>query len=87
MEPEEMMGTSGFGTKAVHAGQAPDVATGSIIPPVYLTSTYVQEAPGRHCGYEYGRVSNPTRTALELNLAALEGAQFCCAFASRYGRC
>ena len=82
MEPEEMMGRSGFGTKAVHAGQAPDVATGSIIPPVYLTSTYVQQAPGRHCGYEYGRVSNPTRTALELNLAALEGAQFCCAFAS-----
>lgn len=72
----------GFGTRAVHAGQEPDKATGAIVPPVYLTSTYVQEAPGRHQGHEYGRVSNPTRSALETNLAALEGADHCSAFGS-----
>ncbi|HLA64149.1 MAG TPA: aminotransferase class I/II-fold pyridoxal phosphate-dependent enzyme, partial [Rhodothermales bacterium] len=64
----------GFGTRAVHAGQHPDPSTGAIMTPVYLTSTYVQDAPGDHLGYEYARVSNPTRTALEANLAALEGA-------------
>jgi cystathionine beta-lyase/cystathionine gamma-synthase len=72
----------GFGTLAVHAGQHPDPATGAIMTPVYLTSTYVQEAPGVHQGYEYARVSNPTRTALEGNLAALEGAAHGVAFAS-----
>ena len=72
----------GFGTQAVHAGQTPDKATGAIMTPVYQTSTYVQEAPGVHKGYEYGRVSNPTRTALEKNLAALEGAEHGVAFAS-----
>jgi cystathionine beta-lyase/cystathionine gamma-synthase len=72
----------GFGTRAVHAGQRPDPATGAIMTPVYLTSTYVQEAPGVHKGYEYARVSNPTRTALEENLAALEGAAHGVAFAS-----
>src|SRR5690606_17213580 len=72
----------GFGTRAVHAGQHPDPATGAIMTPVYLTSTYVQEAPGEHHGYEYARVSNPTRTALEGNLAALEGAAHGIAFSS-----
>lgn len=75
-------GAPGFGTRAVHAGQHPDPATGAIMTPVYLTSTYVQEAPGEHHGYEYARVSNPTRTALEGNLAALEGAAHGIAFAS-----
>ena len=73
---------SGFGTRAVHAGQEPDKATGAVVPPVYFTSTYVQEAPGSHQGHEYGRVSNPTRSALETNLAALEGADHCSAFGS-----
>ena len=72
----------GFGTRAVHAGQHPDPSTGAIMTPVYLTSTYVQEAPGAHQGYEYARVSNPTRTALEQNLAALEGAAHGIAFSS-----
>ncbi len=72
----------GFATRAVHAGQEPDPATGSVVPPVYLTSTYVQHAPGRHKGYEYGRVANPTRSALETSVAALEGAAYCSAFGS-----
>lgn len=72
----------GFGTLAVHAGQEPDPSTGAIMPPIYQTSTYVQKAPGEHYGYEYARVSNPTRTALEGNLAALEGARHAVAFAS-----
>jgi len=72
----------GFGTLAVHAGQEPDPSTGAIMPPIYQTSTYVQKAPGEHFGYEYARVSNPTRTALEGNLAALEGARHAVAFAS-----
>ncbi|MDX1531141.1 MAG: cystathionine gamma-synthase [Rhodothermales bacterium] len=63
-----------FATRAVHAGQEPDPTTGAIMTPVYLTSTYVQAAPGEHKGHEYGRVTNPTRSALEANLAALEGA-------------
>ena len=57
--------SEGFGTRAIHAGQGPDPTTGAIITPVYLTSTYVQEAPGQHKGYEYSRGANPTRTALE----------------------
>ncbi len=71
-----------FGTLAVHAGQEPDPTTGAIMTPVYLTSTYVQAAPGEHLGHEYARVSNPTRTALEKNLAALEGAAHGVCFAS-----
>ena len=74
-----------FATKAVHAGQQPDPATGAIMPPVYLTSTYVQAAPGEHKGYDYSRAGNPTRTALEGNLAALESARFATAFASGMG--
>ncbi len=71
-----------FGTRAVHAGQEPDPSTGAIMTPVYLTSTYVQAAPGDHQGHEYARVSNPTRSALEANLASLEGADQGICFAS-----
>ena len=63
----------GFSTRAIHAGQSPDPATGAVIVPIYATSTYVQEEIGKHKGYEYSRLSNPTRTALEENLASLEG--------------
>src|SRR5262245_60221750 len=69
-------------TLAIHAGQSPDPTTGAIMPPVYQTSTYVQAAPGEHKGYEYARTQNPTREALERNLAALEGARHGVAFAS-----
>lgn len=71
-----------FDTLAIHAGQAPDPTTGAIMTPVYFTSTYVQDGPGEHKGYEYSRTKNPTRTALEACLAALEGAKFGAAFAS-----
>lgn len=71
-----------FATKAIHSGQPPDVATGAIMTPIYLSSTFVQEAPGRHKGYEYSRTANPTRTALEKNLASLEGGKYGLAFAS-----
>ncbi len=71
-----------FGTLAIHAGQEPDPSTGSIMTPIHQTSTYVQSSPGEHLGYEYARVSNPTRTALEGNLAALEGARHGICFAS-----
>jgi cystathionine beta-lyase/cystathionine gamma-synthase len=63
----------GFATKAIHAGQEPDPETGAVTVPIYPTSTYVQEELGKNKGYEYARVSNPTRTRLEENLAALEG--------------
>ena len=66
-------GKSGFATKAIHVGQEPDSATGAVSVPIYATSTYVQEEIGKHKGYEYARVSNPTRDRLETNLAALEG--------------
>ena len=72
----------GFATKAIHAGQDPDPATGATIVPIYQTSTYTQEAPGRHKGYEYSRSGNPTRAALEECVAALEGGEFGLAFAS-----
>ena len=71
-----------FSTKAIHAGQPPDPSTGSIMMPVHLTSTYVQEGLGKRKGYEYSRISNPTRTALELNLAALENGKHGIAFGS-----
>ena len=72
----------GFSTVAIHAGQRPDPTTGAIMTPVFLTSTYVQEELGKSKGYEYSRVSNPTRTALEQNIAALEGGTEGMAFAS-----
>ncbi|MBI4459581.1 MAG: aminotransferase class I/II-fold pyridoxal phosphate-dependent enzyme, partial [Acidobacteria bacterium] len=72
----------GFSTDAIHAGQDPDPSTGAVVVPIYQTSTYVQEELGKHKGYEYSRTGNPTRTALERNMAALEGGQSALAFAS-----
>lgn len=72
----------GFSTTAIHAGQEPDPTTGAVTVPIYQTSTYAQEGLGRHKGYEYARTQNPTRFALERNVAALEGARFGYAFAS-----
>lgn len=72
----------GFSTDAIHVGQEPDPATGAIVVPIYQTSTFVQEELGKHKGYEYARTSNPTRAALECNLAALERGRFGFAFAS-----
>jgi len=69
-------------TLAIHAGIEPDPSTGAIMTPIYQTSTYVQEEPNQHRGYDYSRSGNPTRTALENNIAALEGAQYGMAFAS-----
>src|ERR1051325_8841540 len=63
----------GLGTLAIHAGQSPDPTTGAIMTPIYATSTYVQESPGKHKGYEYSRTQNPTRMAYEACVAALEG--------------
>src|SRR5215207_3733065 len=72
----------GFSTIAIHAGNEPDAATGAVSVPIYQTSTYAQEGLGKHKGYEYARTQNPTRSALEKNIAALEGARFGYAFAS-----
>ena len=72
----------GFATDAIHPGQEPDPATGAIIVPIYQTSTFVQEELGKHKGYEYARTGNPTRAALEKNLACLERGRFAFAFAS-----
>ncbi len=74
-----------FATKAIHAGQEPDPVTGAIMTPIYQSSTFVQAAPGVHKGYEYARTGNPTRTALEANLAALEGGRFGLCFSSGMG--
>jgi cystathionine gamma-synthase len=74
-----------FETRAIHEGQEPDPATGSVVVPIYQTSTYVQEAVGQHKGYDYSRVANPTRTALQLCLASLEGADHGIAFSSGLG--
>lgn len=74
-----------FGTKAIHAGVHPDPTTGAIMTPIYQTSTYVQESPGKHKGYEYARTQNPTRDALQANLAALENGQHGLCFASGLG--
>ncbi len=75
-------GTRGFGTLAIHAGQTPEPATGAIMTPIYATSTYVQESPGVHKGFEYSRSQNPTRFAYERCVAALEGGTRAFAFAS-----
>lgn len=74
-----------FATKAIHAGQEPDASNGAIMTPIYQTSTYVQESPGKHKGYAYARGKNPTRTALEKNIAALEDAKHCLCFSSGMG--
>ena len=81
MEPDELQ----FETRAIHAGQEPDPATGAVTTPIYQTSTYVQEAVGVHKGYDYSRVANPTRRALEVALASLEGAAHGIAFSSGLG--
>src|SRR5437762_5711274 len=72
----------GFRTDAIHAGQEPDPSTGAIVTPIFQTSTYVQEALGKHKGFEYARTQNPTRFALERNMAALERGVAAYAFAS-----
>src|SRR6187431_2579044 len=71
-----------FDTICLHAGQEPDPSTGAIVTPIYQTSTYVQDALGRHKGFEYARTQNPTRAALEGDLAAIEGGRAAFAFAS-----
>ncbi len=80
--PNDATAQHGFGTRAIHAGQPPDPTTGAVMTPIYQTSTYAQAAPGKHKGHEYARVTNPTRSALEANLASLEGATHGICFAS-----
>src|ERR671938_1434810 len=72
----------GFATIAIHTGSEADESTGAVSVPIYQTSTYAQDALGKHKGYEYARTQNPTRAALERNIAALENARFGFAFAS-----
>src|SRR2546430_4447251 len=76
---------SSFGTRAIHAGQRPDLLSGAIMTPIYTASTYVQEGLGKNKGYEYARGRNPTREALERNVAALEGGRHGFAFSSGMG--
>src|SRR2546423_9779806 len=75
-------GKAGFGTRAIHAGQSPDPTTGAVMTPIYYTSTYAQQSPGVHKGFEYSRTHNLTRFALEANLASLEGGVAGLCFAS-----
>lgn len=79
---KEKNGSIGFATKSIHVGQEPDPGTGSVVAPIHATSTYVQEELGKNKGYEYARVSNPTRDRLQTNLAALEGGASAHVFAS-----
>ena len=79
---EHSKDTDGFETRAIHVGQDPESVTGSVIVPIFQTSTYAQPSPGDHTGYEYSRTDNPTRTALQEALANLEGARYGYAFAS-----
>lgn len=74
-----------FGTRAIHAGADPDPSTGAIMTPIYQTSTYVQEYPGKHKGYAYARGKNPTREALQKNIAAIENGKHCLCFSSGMG--
>lgn len=74
-----------FETAAIHAGQEPDATTGAVMPPIYASSTFAQDAPGQDRGFEYARTGNPTRSTLEANLAALEGGRYGRAFASGMG--
>lgn len=76
------MNQDGFATRAIHVGQAPDPSTGAVVTPIYATSTFAQESPGKHKGYEYSRSGNPTRAALESCIASLEGGLRGFAFAS-----
>src|ERR1041384_8079007 len=77
--------SASFETRRIHAGQEPDPATGAITTPIYQTSTYVQDAVGEHKGYDYARVANPTRTALQQCIASLESAEHGVAFSSGLG--
>lgn len=79
---EIKISTSGFGTKAIHAGQEPDPRTGAVMVPIYQTSTFAQSSPGKHTGYEYARTGNPTRTAYEACVASLENGKYALAFSS-----
>jgi cystathionine gamma-synthase len=85
MEPGASIPGMDFETRAIHEGQEPDSATGAVTVPIYQTSTFVQEEVGVHKGYDYSRVANPTRTALQLCLASLEGAEHGVAFSSGLG--
>jgi cystathionine gamma-synthase len=76
------VGGDGFETRAIHAGNEPDPATGAVVPPISLATTFVQDGVGVHAGYEYGRTANPTRAGLEACIASLEGARHAVAFAS-----
>jgi cystathionine gamma-lyase len=76
-----------FETRSIHVGQEPDRSTGATIPPIYLTTTFTQRAPGEHAGYDYSRSGNPTRDGLEACLASLEGGAACAAFASGLAAC
>ena len=71
-----------FNTKTIHGGQSHEAATGSVMPPIFQTSTYAQSSPGKHKGYEYSRAQNPTRTALENAFAAIENGTYGFAFSS-----
>jgi len=71
-----------FNTKTIHAGQEPEETSGAVMPPIFQTSTYAQQAPNQHKGYDYARVGNPTRTALEKMIAGLEGADEAACFSS-----
>ncbi|MEO8810402.1 MAG: PLP-dependent transferase, partial [Rhodanobacter sp.] len=82
MKNDKQSGARGLGTRAIHAGQHPDPSTGAIMTPIYATSTYVQQSPGVHKGYEYSRTQNPTRMAYERCVADLEGGLAGFAFAS-----
>ncbi len=81
-ESNDFRGFYAFETKAIHAGQEPDEATGATVVPIYQTSTFTHLELGKNRGYEYSRVANPTRTALETCLASLEGGTSCVCFAS-----
>lgn len=83
--PESNLDGLHFETRAIHAGQAPEPATGAVVPPIHQTSTYAQRAVGEHQGYDYARTDNPTRTALQECLASLEGGRFGLAFSSGMG--
>ncbi len=82
MSNNDKHANAGMGTLAIHGGQQPDPSTGAIMPPIYATSTYVQESPGKHQGFEYSRTQNPTRFAYERCIASLEGGDAAFAFAS-----
>ena len=82
MSDENTTSERRFATRAIHAGQEPDPETGAVMTPIYASSTFAQNAPGDHHGYEYSRTGNPTRHALEVNLASLEGGEYGRAFAS-----